>query len=518
MLQSFIQKGFFQAAMIKVSKKNYIIADFGASNGRVGVGTYSGNKFEIETLHRFENRQVLLNGRYFWDILKLFSELKNGISKAFNKYGNIRSVAVDTWGLDFGLIDKSGKLISNPLTYRDPDKSIRFPGNLFKIITQEEFYELTGYFASPLAPAFYLEKLTSEKSYELENTHKFLPLSDLFNYFLTGNFAIEYSMACGTLLVNCRTKTWEDKIIANSGFSKSILSDIIDPGVKIGNISLELCNEMDIKSFSVASAVGHDTASAIAGIPSDSNEAAPAFLSTGTWLVLGIETENPIINFDSLRHMFGNEGGVLKRNFFARNLTGFWIMQQCVDKWQRLNGSRISWGEIDESYSKTQPFLTLINTEALVFQQNHDDMPGVIRNYCSQNKLPVPQSAGEISRCIYESLVMAVKHYFELLVKYYGKKINKLYIIGGGVNNRLFCQWLSNALQVEIIAGPVEASSVGNMLMQLMADNEIRNIGEGRLLSIGSSQLVAYEPSDCDLWESKYKEYASFFNFEEQAH
>jgi len=495
----------------KKSKK-YIITDFGASNGRVCIGTYYGNKFEIETLHRFENSQVLLNGRYFWDILKLFSELKNGISAAFNKYGNIRSVAVDTWAFDFGLIDKSGKLISNPLTYRDPEKSSRHPGNLLKTITQEEFYDLTGYFATPLAPAFYFEKLVSEKSYELENTYKFLLLSDLFNYFLTGNLALEYSMACSTLMVNCRTKTWENRIIENSGFSKGILPDIIDPGVKIGNISQELCNEMGIKPFPVAAAVGHDTASAIAGIPSDSKETAPAFLSTGTWLVLGTETDYPIINLNALKHMFTNEGGVFKRNFFARNLTGFWIIQQCVDKWQRLSGSRISWEEIDESYRSERPFLTFINTEDPVFLQNNDDMPQLIRSYCLQNNMPVPQSTGEISRCIYESLVMTVKHYFELLVENYGRKINKLHLTGGGTNNRLFCQWLSNALGVTIIAGPVEASSTGNLLMQLMADNEIKSIEEGRLLSLNSTKLIKYEPSDCDLWGNKYKEYLNIFN------
>jgi rhamnulokinase len=498
--------------MKKNSRKNYIVADFGASNGRVCVGTYSKDKFAIKPLYRFENNQVLLRGRYYWDILRLFNELKKGISEAFNKYDNIVSVAVDTWGLDFGLIDKSGKLISNPLTYRDPDKTVRPVENLFKTITKEEFYEFTGYFASPSAPAFYLEKLVSEKSYELENTHKFLPLSDLFNYFLTGNFAIEYSTACGTLLVNCRTKAWEDKIIENSGFSKSILPDIIDPGVEIGKVSKELCDEIGIKTFSVAAAVGHDTASAIAGIPSRSKDAGPAFLSTGTWLVIGVETDYPVINFDALKNMFTNEGGVLRRNFFARNLTGFWIIQQCVDKWQRLNGSRVSWIEIDESYGKAQPFLTLINTEDPVFQQNNDDMPEVIRNYCLHNKLTVPNSVAEISRCIYESLVMAVRHYFGLLTKYYGRDINRIHLTGGGVNNRLFCQWIANALNIEIVAGPVEASSVGNLLMQLMADDEIKNIEDGRLMAFDSGKLTTYEPLDCNLWENKYKDYASFFN------
>ncbi len=499
--------------MKKDSSKNYIIADLGASNGRICVGAYSGNKFEIQTLHRFENSQVLLSGRYFWDILRLFGELKNGISEAFSKYEDIRSVAVDTWGLDFGLIDKSGKLISNPLTYRDPDKACRPVENLFKTITLRDFYELTGYFATPLAPAFYLEKLSSEKSYELENTYKFLPLSDLFNYFLTGNFAMEYSTACGTLLVNCRTGTWEDRIIENSGFSKNILPDIIDPGVKTGNISSEICNELGIKTFPVAAAVGHDTASAIAGIPLDYKNNSPAFISTGTWLVVGMETDGPIINFDALNHMFTNEGGVLRKNFFARNLTGFWIIQQCVDKWQRSGGARISWSEIDDSYRSVRPFLSLINTEDPVFSQNSDDMPEVIRNYCRQNKIPVPQSVGEISRCIYESLVMAVRYYFELLVKYYGRKINRLHLTGGGVNNRLFCQWLADAMKIEIVTGPLEASSVGNLLMQLMADGEIKNIEEGRQLSFASSKLITYEPSDCDLWENKYKEYVSFYNF-----
>jgi rhamnulokinase len=497
------------------SKKNYIVADFGASNGRVCIGTYCGGKFEIQTLYRFENNQVLLNGRYFWDILKLFSELKKGISMAFSKYDNIRSVAVDTWGLDFGLIDKYGKLISNPVTYRDPSKSVRPVENLLKTITLEDFFELTGYFATPLASAFYLEKLVSEKSYELENTYKFLPLSDLFNYFLTGNFAIEYSMACGTLLVNCHSKTWEDKIIKNSGFPKSILPDIIDPGVKIGDVSGELCNEMGIKPFPVAVSVGHDSASAIAGIPTDFKETEPAFLSTGTWLVLGIETESPIIDFDALRCMFTNEGGVLRKNFFTRNLTGFWIIQQCVDRWQRSSGGNIPWSEIDRIYVETRPFLSLINTEDPIFAQNNDDMPEVIRNYCRQNKIPIPQSVGEISRCIYESLVMAVRRYYELLVKYYNRKIDKLHLIGGGVNNRLFCQWLANVLKIEIVAGPVEASSAGNLLMQLMADGEIKSITEGRQLALDSGKLMAYEPSDCDLWENKYKEYVNFFNFKQ---
>jgi len=494
-------------------KKNYIIADFGASNGRISVASYSKDSFEIETVHRFENSQILLNGRYYWDILRLFSELKKGIFISFQKYKNIRSVAVDTWGLDFAFIDKAGKLMSNPLTYRDLLKSQRDPKNLFKAITEIDFFKLTGYFAMPLAPAFFLEKLVSENDYELMNAYKILPLSDLLNYFLTGNYAIEYSTACGMLLVNCKIKKWEDKIIKAAGFSKNLLSEIIDSGELIGNISKEIANELDIKPFSVTTAAGHDTASAVAGIPSVSVDYDIAFLSTGTWLVLGAETKKPVLEFESTRHFFMNEGGSLRRNFFARNITGFWIIQKCVERWEKEEGRQVSWKEVDDLFIKEKSFKSIINTEDPVFSQNSDNMPELIKSYCQINNIAIPVSKGQIARCIYESLVMNIRFYFELLKKYCNKKFEKVHVTGGGVNNNYFCQWLANALEVEIIAGPIEASTVGNLLMQLKADKEIDNITEGRKLSLNSFKTKIYEPEDVLMWDEKYRKFVNFFNF-----
>lgn len=495
------------------NKKNYIIADFGASNGRISVGSYIKDSFKIETVHRFENSQVFLNGRYYWDILRLFSELKKGILISFKKSKDIRSVAVDAWGLDFGFIDKTGKLMSNPLTYRDPEKSKRNPMKLFKTISEEDFFKLTGYFTTPFAPAFYLEKLASENNYELLNADRILPLPDLFNYFLTGNFAIEYTMASNMLLVNCITKKWENIIIENAGFSKNLLSEIIDSGEYIGKVSSEIVKELDIKPFTVASAAGHDTASAVAGIPSASVNFDFAFLSTGTWLVLGAETKEPVLKFESTKQFFTNEGGVLKRNFFARNIIGFWIIQKCVDRWKKQEGRRISWNEVDDMYIREKPFASIINTEDRVFLQNNDDMPKLIKDYCHRNNIVIPESKGQIARCIYESLVMNVRFYFELLKEYCNKKFEKVHVMGGGVNNNYFCQWLANALGVEIIAGPVEASTVGNFLMQLKADKVIDNVIEGRNLSIDSFKVKVYEPEDTRLWDEKYREYISFFNF-----
>ena len=494
------------------NKKNYIIADFGASNGRISVGSYNNDSFEIETVHRFENSQVLLNGRYYWDILRLFLELKKGMLISFKKYKEIKSIAIDTWGLDFAFIDKTGKLMSNPLTYRDPEKSQRDPQNLFKTISETEFFQLTGYFTTSLAPAFFLEKLISDNNYELANAYKILPLSDLFNYFLTGNFAIEYSMACGMLLVNCKTKKWEDRIIKEAGFNKNILSDIIDSGELIGQVSDEIVKELDIKTFSVVSAAGHDSASAVAGIPSVSLNYDIAFLSTGTWLVLGAETKDPVLKLEPNSHFFTNEGGVLKRNFFARNITGFWIIQKCMERWEKEEDRKISWKEIDDIFIKEKPFACLINTEDPVFLKNHDDMPMAIAGYCQKNNIRIPLSKAEIARCIYESLVMNVRFYFELLKKYCNKNFKKVHIIGGGANNSHFCQWLANALGVEIIAGPVEASTVGNLLMQLKADKEIAFIEEGRKLCLNSFTANIYKPEYTRIWDEKHREYLSFFN------
>jgi len=497
-------------------EKYYIIADFGASNGRVSVGSYNTDTeiFHIETVHRFGNDQVLLNGRYYWDILRLFSELKTGIGIAAGKYKKITSIGIDTWGLDFAFIDKNGKIMSNPLTYRDPGKSKRDTSKLFKTITEKDFFNLTGCFTTPLAAAFYLEKLASENDWELMNAHKILPLSDLFNYFLTGTPAVEYTRAYNMLLVNCVSKNWEHIIIKEAGFPPGILPDIIDSGKKTGNIEKSIIEELDIKPFPVVSAAGHDTASAVAGIPSVSEKYDFAFLSTGTWLVLGAETEKPVLEYEATRHLFTNEGGALKSNFFARDISGLWIIQKCVERWQKDEGRKITWKEIDALFIKEEPFVSLINTQAPVFLKNNENMPGTILNYCRDNKIKAPSSKGQFARCIYESLVMSVKYYFNLLEFYCNRQFLRIHITGGGVNNAYFCQWIADALGIEVIAGPVEATTAGNLLMQLKADNEIKTITEGREICLNSHRINKYEPIDTSIWEEKYNQYVRLFNLQ----
>ena len=491
--------------------KKYVIVDFGASNGRVSVGHFDGNSFDLETIYRFGNRQVFAAGRYYWDFLKLFDELKTGLSLSCRKYHDITSIAVDTWGLDFGIIDKKGKLISNPVAYRDSSKFEGSPENLFKKISKHDFYNLTGYFVFNQAAVFYLGKLVDEKSYEITYGKKMLMMPDLFNYFLCGNCTSEYTIACGTLMINCLSKKWEDRIIESVGISKSLLPRIVNSGTKVGVLLDEICRELEIKPMPVIAAVGHDTASAVAGTPVVFQDKKWAFLSTGTWLVLGIETVKPILNIKSLDYSLMNEGGVSGRSFFARNLTGFWIIQKCLDKWEADSGKKILWKEIDEAYPNSKPFKSFIDIDDPLFSQNHDNMPKVIQNYCKEKRVPVPENIAEICRCVYESLVMSVRYFFDIMGKFYCEKIEFLHLTGGGVNNKMFCQWISSVLGIPVFAGPTEATSYGNLIMQLKADGEIKNIKEGRELSFNSTQLSFYEPEDIEAWEEAYNNYLNIY-------
>ncbi len=497
--------------MRTTKSKKYLIVDLGASNGRIIIGHFLANKFDLEIIHRFDNKPMLVSGIYYWDIAKLFSEIKTGITLSNSKYEKIISMSIDTWGLDFGIISTDGKLISNPVAYRDKSKNERSPYKLLKTINAEEFFNLTGSFINPAAPAFFLEKMVSENSYEFQHAKKILMMPDLFNYLLCGNFTSEYTIASNTLMVNCKTKKYEKKIIENVGISKNLLPEIVNSGTKVGLLSSKICEELDLNPLPVIAAIEHDTASAIAGIPVVSQNRKWAFLSTGTWLILGVETVRPILDFNILNYKFVNEGGVSGKTFFARDITGFWIAQKCLEKWEKDYGTKFTWKDIDKIYPKAKPFKTFIDVDDPIFSQSHNNMPEVMQNYCKKMDLAIPENVSEICRCIYESLVMKVKSLFDVMRKFIKKDIDFLYIFGGGVNNKLFCQWISNLLQIKVITGPVEATSTGNLIMQLKVDNEIKNIKEGRELSFNSNNPSYFEPQDVNIWKEKYSVYLNIF-------
>ena len=486
--------------------KNYLIFDFGASNGRAVVAKFDGNKFNIEITHRFDNRPVFAGGTLYWDILRLFSELKIGIQVSVRKYRGIASIGLDTWGADFGIIDRNGKLISNPVHYRDERRNIDSK-KLYRIISRKQLFNLTGAFIIPLFDLFHMYSLKQQNAPDLLNGYKYLMIPDVFNYFLTGKTYNEYTRATTTIMCNQKEKKWEDKIFDRLEIPKELFCKIIMPGSKIGNISGDLCRELEIDTIPVIAPATHDTASAVAGIPVSAKDKNWAFISMGTWCIIGQETKNPIVTDEVFQSGFANEAGVCGFNILFKNVTGLWIIQQCRERWAKDSGKDISWDEIVKVSFSAKPFKSFINVDDHMFSKPQINMPEVIREYCKDKGQRVPESIGEIARCMYESLAMRFRYNLNLLEKTTGKKIELLQLVGGGTKNKLLCQWTADATGIPVAAGPTETTSVGNLLMQLKAAGEIKTLDEGRDISIASSEVVGYEPRGKEIWDEAYSRY-----------
>ena len=489
--------------------KNYLIFDFGASNVRSAVARYDGNKFYMEVTHRFNNRPVYAAGTLYWDILKLYSELMIGIQSSVKKYKGITSVALDTWGADFGFVDNNGKLISNPVHYRDEKR--RIDGDkLYKIISRKELFELTGATIEYIFDLFHLYSLKLQNAPELINGDKFLTIPDILNYFLTGRTYNEYTRITTSIMYNQKENKWENKILDKLDLPKDIFPEIIMPGEKIDNISGKVCSELEIETIPVIAPATHDTASAVAGIPVASKGKNWSFISMGTWCIIGKETESPIINDQAFNAGFSNEGGVEGLNLFVKNITGLWIIQQCREKWIKDNGS-ISWDEIVKLAAAADSFKSFIDVDDPIFSKPQLNMPEIIDKYCKEKVQAVPESIGEISRCIYESLAMKFKYVLGELEKLVGVKIELLHLVGGGTQNKLLCQWTTDATGIPAIAGPTETTSIGNLLMQLKASGEIKTLNEGRAISLNSSIVSNYKPEDRGRWDEEYSRYLKIF-------
>ena len=487
-----------------MDKKNYLVFDYGASNGRAAVAGFDGKRFDLEVTHRFDNRPVFAGGTFYWDFLRLFSELKIGIQKSIKDFAHIRSIGIDTWGADFGLIDDNGKLLSNPINYRD-EQSAKDAGSLHDMISQRELFELTGAWCLPLFDLYQLYSLKKNGSAAMAAAKKYLAIGDLFNYFLTGNSVNEFTRFTTSVLYNQKQKKVEDSILERLGLPREIFQELVDPGYKVGDINGEVARELEIKPFPVIAPAMHDTASAVAGIPVADGDAKWAFMSLGTWAIMGVENKQVLISDEIYDSVFSNEAGVEDTNIFVKNINGLWVIQQCRNRW--LKDKHISWDEIVRLSQEAEPFASLIDAEKPQFTAPQSDMPGVIAGYCSSTGQRQPASIGETARCVYESLALKFRYYFELLEKFSGQKYDLLHLVGGGTQNRLLCQWVADSTGKNVIAGPTETTAVGNLLMQLKADGEIKDVSEGRKLSRASSQVFEYYPGDKARWDKAYERF-----------
>ncbi len=481
--------------------KRVLAFDFGASSGRAIIGCFDGEKITLEEVHRFSNDPVSVGGTVYWDVLRLFHEIKQGIIKA-RMAGGFDSIGIDTWGVDFGLIDAEGKLMENPIHYRDT-RTVGLVEESFKTMPKEKQYGITGIQFMELNTIYQLIALKKYRPWMLERADKMLFMPDLFAYMLTGKMCAEYSIASTSQLIDLQTKSWSKDLLEAFGIKESIFAPLVKPGTVLGTLTPEICEECGVDSVPVISVCGHDTQSAITSVPCENGNF--AFLSSGTWSLFGTELEKPIVNETSLNINITNEGGFDDTVGFLKNIIGLWLIQESRRQWQR-QGEDYSYADLEREALAAEPFKCFIDPDAPEFVP-HGNIPKRVQEFCEKTGQYVPQTVGEIMRCIYESLAMKYKLTFEKLCECTERDYPVIHVIGGGTKDTLLCQLTANSCNRTVKAGPIEATVMGNVAVQLMSDNAVADISEARKIVANSSELKVYEPKDVDKWEEAYADF-----------
>ncbi len=481
--------------------KKVLAFDFGASSGRAIIGSFDGEKITLKEVHRFTNDPVDLGGTLYWDVLRLFYEIKQGIVKA-KIAGGFDSIGIDTWGVDFGLIDKNGRLLENPVHYRDKRTS-GLVEESFKSVPRQKMYDITGIQFMELNTLFQLISLKKQRPEMLEGADKMLFMPDLFAYFLTGKMCSEYSIASTSQLIDINTRTWSKELLDAFGIKESLFAPLTEPGTQLGNLSKEICEECGVESVPVISVCGHDTQSAITAVPCESGDF--AFLSSGTWSLFGTELQKPIVNETSLKINITNEGGFGGTTGFLKNIIGLWLIQESRRQWQR-EGKDYSYADLEKLALSEEPFKCFIDPDAPEFVPQ-GNIPERVREFCRKTGQYVPESVGEIMRCIYESLAMKYRMTFEKLCECTGKDYPVIHVIGGGTKDGLLCRMTASSCGKTVKAGPIEATVMGNVAVQLMSDGTIGSISEARKAVAASESLKTYEPENTDEWIKAYESF-----------
>ena len=473
--------------------------DYGASSGRAILGEFDGKKIEMKEIHRFLNEPVEVNGALYWDILRLYHELKQGILKA-DQLGGADSMGIDTWGVDIGFIGKDGQLLANPFHYRSSHTE-NAVAELEKKLSKEDLFAETGLAFNKFNTLCQLVVMQLNGNVALENAASALFIPDLFTYFLTGKQICEFSIASTSQLIIPGKNQFSEKVFKTYEL-KNLFPEIVSSGAIVGNVKEDVKAELGLRhDLKVIASCGHDTASAYLAVPKESDHS--AFLSSGTWSLLGMELDTPILTKEAMEAGYTNEGGWNNSIRFLKNIMGLWIIQECKRTWDK-EGNVMSFAQIAEGAAKVEACKFLINPDADEFYSPHD-MPDKIVNFCKRTGGNVPKNPFEIARCIYDSLALAYKHNILALEKITGKKIDVLHIVGGGSNNTMLNIATANALGIRVTAGPGEGTALGNILCQLLALGKIKNVKEAREIVRNSTDIKEFLPQDRGVYENAYK-------------
>ena len=478
--------------------KNLLAFDLGASNGRAILGQLDGGKLHLRELHRFENNYIEMNGVFYWDLPYLFNQLKQGLL-AFRQanVGELDCFGIDTWGVDYGLLDRNGHLLGNPRAYRysvDADAEA-----VWETVGFPTLFARTGIANNNYNTLYQLYRRKREGDVALENAETLLLLPDLLGYFLTGEKKSEYTEVTTSMLYNPTTKDWDWQTIRELGLPETIFTPIDRAGTLRGKLRPELAAELGLNQANFAAVGTHDTASAVAAIPGSGSF---AFCSSGTWSLFGVETDHPILT-DSVRDAnFTNEGTIQGGFRPLKNIMGLWLIQECRRDWQK-QGRNYSWNEIVAEAEQAEPFRSILDPDYGEFFAG-GDMVKKIQNFCRKTSQPVPETVGQIAHCIYESLALKYCWALERLEEIKGERIRQLNIVGGGIQNKLLNQMAADAIDRPVVTGPIEGAAIGNLLAQAMALGEIRTMDELRDVVRASEPVSRYEPNHTPAWQAAY--------------
>jgi rhamnulokinase len=482
---------------------NYLAFDLGAESGRAVVGRFDGNKLELSTAHRFPNGPVKVLGSLYWDVLRLFSELKQGLALYRRQYGSsLDGLGLDTWGVDSALIGRNDALLGNPHHYRDP----RTEGMLkaaFARVPREEIFQHTGIQFMEINSLYQLLSMRLSGDPTLEKVEALLMMPDLFNFWLTGIKACEFSDATTTQFYDPRKRDWARPLLEKLGLPTHILQQVVQPGTVLGPLLPEIGEETGLEGAPVIAPACHDTGSAVAAVPAKGEGF--AYISSGTWSLMGVEAPEPVISKDSLAFNFTNEGGVCGTFRLLKNIMGLWLVQECRRTWAQ-EGEELSYGELTDLAAKAPAFGPLIEPDSHDFLRP-GDMPARIRAFCARTGQKTPETRGEIVRSALESLALKYRWVLEKLEIMQARPLQTIHILGGGSQNQLLCQLAADATQRLVIAGPIEATAAGNILMQAIARGHIASLAEGREVVRRSFELATYEPGSAAGWDEAYERF-----------
>jgi len=489
----------------------YLGIDLGAESGRVIAGLFDGRTMRLEPVHRFSNGPVSVADSLLWNVLGLWSQIQQGLGQAGHTYGeSIVSAGVDTWGVDFALLGRNGELLTHPYNYRDP-RTQGIMNAAFSRVSRREIFAATGLQFMEINTLYQLLAMQRSHPEILAIAERFLLMPDLFHWLLAGSQVVEFTNATTTQFFHPPSGDWAFDLLRKFEVPTQMFGEVVPPGTRLGALRTSIAQRTGLGRIEIVAPAAHDTGSAVAAVPTDHTGSARwAYISSGTWSLMGVEVQEAILTDRALELNVTNEGGIDGTYRLLKNIMGLWLVQECRRSLER-QGKAVDYGQLAHHAANADPFRSIVDPDDRRFLAP-DDMPSELQEYCHETNQPIPETEGQLVRCALESLALKYRYVLAGLEELTGERVEVIHIVGGGCQNELLNQFTANACGRPVIAGPVEATAFGNVLVQARAAGEISSLAEMRAVVQSSSPLKTYQPKDQDAWEQAYGRFRDLLN------